>query len=167
MFKKLIPNLVIDMIIPPNLYFTVHQFTNDFNALIIAGAVPVIHTLILGLSRRRIDWIGIIAILGFSAALIDLALSGGNILALKISRPLITGNNRVNFSSFISFKKPVTHKQLLEKFKQGNPERFNKPEIHKKFKIITAIFGFNIDSRRSDSCDIGNNITYFNISNHG
>lgn len=147
MLKKLIPNLIIDLIVPLILYFAIRPFTNDLIALIVAGAVPTFHTIILGIIRRRIDWIGIVAILGFSVALVASALFGGSTLALKVSHPLITGTLGLIFLLSLALKKPLII-TILETIKKGNPERFNKPEIHKKFKVITAVLGlvFIIDA---------------------
>ena len=140
MIKKLIPSLIIDLVVPLILFFAIRPFTNDLIALIVAGAVPTIHTIILGILSRRIDWIGIIAILGFSVALIVSALSGGSTLALKLAHPIITGMLGLIFLFSLVLKKPLMI-TIIEKFKQGNPERFNKPEIYKKFKLITAVLG--------------------------
>ena len=53
---------------------------------------------------------------------------------------------------------------ILETFKQENTERFNKPEIYKKFRIITAAMGLIFICDALLHIILAININYINIS---
>lgn len=97
--------------------------------------------MILWAWRRRVDWIGVLGVLGFAGAFAVSALSGGSSLPLKIYRPVLTGTIGLVFLFSVVMKSPLLI-TLLWAFKHGDPERFSNPANHRKFTIFTAVFGF-------------------------
>ncbi|MFB9831790.1 VC0807 family protein [Actinoallomurus acaciae] len=63
----------------------------DVSALAIAMAVPVAGTLVVFAWRRRMDPIGVIAVLAYGVALVVALLSGGDPFVLKLQEAVVTG----------------------------------------------------------------------------
>jgi hypothetical protein len=90
--RNLIIDLVIDSFIPFCLYLVLeHIGLSSLNALAISGAIPVVHTIALGISQRKLNWIGIISAIGFLVEYVSALWLGGNTLFLKINDLLLTG----------------------------------------------------------------------------
>ncbi len=89
---KVIVSLVVNGLLPLIVYTLVRPLlANDASALAIAGAIPAVRTVALWLWRRRVDWIGVHAVVGFAIAGAAAALSGGNSFLLKVHGSLLTG----------------------------------------------------------------------------
>jgi len=137
--RSLVPNFVIDWLVPLPVYFVLRLVTNELTALAAAAAIPTVHTLILGAWRRQVDWIGILAIVGFSGGLAA-ALLGGGTLSLKIAGPLITGGLGLLFLISVAIRKPIVI-TILKSLDIGDPRRFGNPVIYRRAALITLVFG--------------------------
>ena len=137
--RNLLPNFIIDWLVPLPVYFILLPLTNTITALAAAAAIPVVHTLVLFAWRRQVNWLGILAIIGFAGGL-GTALLGGGTLSLKIYGPVITGALGVVFLISAAIRKPflVT---ILRSFNIGDPQRFTKPLIYKRVTLMTIGFG--------------------------
>jgi hypothetical protein len=113
---------------------------NDANALAISPAIPAMWTIVLWVIRRRVDWIGLLGMFGFAVALAVSVLSGEGSLPLKLYHPAVAGTTGILFLISVLLRKPLLI-TLLRTFKLGDPQRFNMPLVHKKFTIVTAVFG--------------------------
>jgi hypothetical protein len=76
-------------------------------ALAIAGAVPAAWTLARFAWRRRLDPVGVLAVGGFSVALLVAALAGGNPLLLKVRDAPLIGVIGVAFLLSAAVRKPA------------------------------------------------------------
>lgn len=103
------------------------------------GAVPVAHTLILFVWRRKIDWIGVAAVVSFAIGL-TIVLLGGGILSLKLYHPIFTGSLGLIFLISVAINRPFLM-VLLRTFKIGDQNRLKNPTVYKKVNMITEIFG--------------------------
>ncbi len=140
--RKLGLSLAVNGLIPLMLYtFSRRLFANDATALAISGAVPAVRTMIIWAWRRRVDWIGVLGVLGFAGAFAVSALSSGSSLPLKLYRPVLTGTIGLIFLISVVMRRPLLI-TLLRAFKYGDPERLSNLANHRKFTIFTAVFGF-------------------------
>ena len=90
--KKLILSVAINGLVPVILYAVLRpHFANDASALAAAGLVPAAWTVAVWIVRRRGDWIGAMALLGFVLAVAGSILSGGNALLLKVHDSWLIG----------------------------------------------------------------------------
>ncbi len=137
MRAQLIQSVAINLLGPFVLYMLLRSvFTSDATALALAGAVPTVRTMALWVMRRRVDWIGLYAILGFAIGVAVLVLSSGNELLLKIHDQLLIGT--VGFVLLVSalFNKPLLV-PLVQLFSQSQLEQARSPSI----SIATGSFG--------------------------
>jgi hypothetical protein len=89
--KKFLPRLLINVLAPLVAYEIVRPYVaSDLIALLIGVTIPIVVTLV-ELVRRKIDPIGVAAILGFAILIGLLALTGGNPLILKLQEAVFTG----------------------------------------------------------------------------
>jgi hypothetical protein len=79
-------------VVPFAVYFLVRPHVgSDAIALAIGGAIPTAWTLIRLLWQRRLDPIGVLAVLGFGVELLVAVLTRGNAFALKLQEAPLTG----------------------------------------------------------------------------
>jgi intracellular septation protein A len=64
--------------------------SSDALALGIAGAVPVLYSVVVAVVRRRIDLFALVSGIGFSVAALVSVLTGGSSLPLKLDEAVIT-----------------------------------------------------------------------------
>lgn len=90
--SQLILNLAINFLAPYLVYLLARpSLASDAAALAFSGAIPVLWTVITWFWRRRVNWFGVHAVLGFGIALAITALLDGNTLLLEIHGTLLTG----------------------------------------------------------------------------
>lgn len=139
--KNLISSLIVNLIVPWILYILLHNiFNNDTTLLAISTSIPVIRTIAIGVWSHKIDWIGIIGVLGFAIALVVSTIFGGSSLPLKLIHPVVFGIIGLSFLISVSLGKPL----LIIIFKvlmRGNQERFNSLVGRKKLTIMSTLFG--------------------------
>lgn len=146
--KRLALSLAVNGLVPLALYVLVHPlFANDAIALAIAGTVPAIRTLVVWVIRRRIDWIGALAVLGFALAFAVSALLNGNALLLKVHGSLLTGTIGLVLLVSAVIGRPLLF-PLMQVFARNNPELSNAPgkranntESSKRITLVTALIG--------------------------
>jgi hypothetical protein len=99
--RTLVPSLVASFVIPVAVYFLLRPHVgSDAIALAIGGALPAAWTAARLAWYRRLDPIGVIAVLSFGVELLVTVLSGGNALALKLHEAPLTG--AVGFACLVS-----------------------------------------------------------------
>jgi len=126
--KGLILSLIINGILPTIVYVLSRPIvSNDAGALAVAGAIPAIRTITVLIWRRRVDWIGVFALLGFSIALAVSAFSDGGTLILKIHEQLLTGTIGLVLLISVAINKPLLRPLLValrgNDFKNTNNRR--------------------------------------------
>ncbi len=141
MRMKLIQSILFNVLIPFGLYMLLRPlFADDIVPLAIAGAVPVVRTVALWLVRRRVDWIGLYATVGWLVAVAVSALSGGNELFLKIHDQLLTGT-----VGLVLLLSAITDRPLLlpliQIIKPEIIQRPGNPALHRRTVLVTALLG--------------------------
>jgi hypothetical protein len=122
-------------------------------ALAIAEAVPATWLLAVGISRRRVEPVGVVATVTIAIALAAYALTGGDPLALKLQRGAVTGTLGIAALASVALGRPLLL-TLAERIVKLNPDR--RPEIQARLAdphrrramtILTAIVGltFTLD----------------------
>jgi|GEM_PF-3531724 len=137
--RGLIAAFAVDWLVPLPVYFALLSYTNVITALAAASAIPVVHTLALFAWRRQVNWLGILAIIGFAGGLTT-ALLGGGVLSLKIYGPVITAALGAVFLISAAVKRPFLI-AILNGLNVGDPQRFEKPLIRRRATVITIGFG--------------------------
>ena len=138
---RLIESLAIDAALPLVLYLLLRQLVaDDATALALAGAVPAAHTAILWVLRRRANWIGLFAVLGFAMAVAISALAGGNSLILKLHEQVLTGIAGLVLLASVFADRPLLL-PLLQSFAQVDLERLPQSNVTRKIKVATAVLG--------------------------
>lgn len=140
-YKKLIPSIVINLILPWALYTLLHHiFTSEVIRLAITGTIPAFRTFIQWIWHKKVDYIGIIGVIGFIIALTVSVLSGGNPLPLKLVHPMIFGVIGIAFVASVVINKPLLM-ILYKVIVPGQKERFKSAIVRKKVTTMTLIFG--------------------------
>ena len=135
--RRLIFSLGINALLPLLLYALLRPLlASDAAALAIAAAIPALRTLALWFFRRRVDWIGAHAVLGFGLALALTVLLAGDVFLLKVHGPLLIG-----ILGLVLLVSVVIRKPLLEPVLRalGAPER--KIRASSKMPRMTRLVG--------------------------
>jgi hypothetical protein len=148
---KLILSLVINGLLPLILYALLRPLlASDAYALAIAGAIPAVRTVALWIGRRRIDWIGAYAVLGFAIALAVTAFLAGNAFLLKVHGSLLTGTIGLVLLVSVAIRRPLLE-PLFQAFTHGaegqhvleraSIDSASSKRIAERIPIITTVFG--------------------------
>jgi hypothetical protein len=120
--RKLILSLAINGLLPLIVYALLRPFlASDALALAIAGAIPALRTVVLWIGRRRVDWIGAYAVLGFSLALAITVILAGNAFLLEVHGSLLTGTVGLILLVSLAFRKPLLE-PILRAFMSHTPQ---------------------------------------------
>ena len=137
--RGLIATFAVDWLVPLPVYFALLSYTNVIAALAAASAIPVVHTTALFVWRRQVNWLGILAIVGFAGGLTT-ALLGGGVLSLKIYGSVITAALGAVFLISAAVKRPFLV-AIVNSLNIGDPQRFEKPLVRRRATVITIGFG--------------------------
>lgn len=149
--NKLVLSIGINSIVPLLVYLLLRRYiANDVTALAISMAIPIVRTVGLWVWRRRVDWIAVLAILGFAVALLISYLSGGSVLALELRGAVLAAAFGLVFLVSVVIRKPVII-VLLRVLKVGIPELSSSldrvssdPTTHQRFTTVTAAIGVTL-----------------------
>ncbi len=108
--RRALPFLVVPLIV----YAIARQFVSSSTvALGIAGAIPVLYSIVLAVVRRRIDVFPLLSGVAFSAACVISVLSGGSSLPLKVDEAVITFGIGVVLLIAALIRRPIPIAKLL------------------------------------------------------
>lgn len=82
-------------------------------ALGIAGAIPVLYSIVLAVVRRRIDLFALVSGVGFSVACLVSVLSGGSSLPMKVDEAVITFGIGLVLLTAAAIRRPIPMAKLL------------------------------------------------------
>jgi hypothetical protein len=89
--RELLPSLVFGAALPIAIYFAVRSHVHtDAEGLIIAGSVSVVWIIIQFVRQRRLDFVGVIVLVGFAVGVASSTLLGGNSYVLKVRDAFFT-----------------------------------------------------------------------------
>ncbi len=122
-------------------------------ALAITEAIPATWLLVVGIARRRLEPVAVVATVTVAIALAAYALTGGDPLALKLQRGAVTSTLGIAALASVALGRPLLL-MLAERIAKLNPERqpeiqarLAEPDRRRAMTILTAIVGltFTLD----------------------
>lgn len=106
--RTVLPSLALNGLVPLLVYVLARPYlSSDVVALALAMAVPVACTIAVFALRRRLDAIGVIAVVTFGVALLVASMSGGNPFVLKLQEAIVTGPIGLVFLLSAAVRQPV------------------------------------------------------------
>jgi hypothetical protein len=130
--RRALPSLVVPIVV----YAIARPLVSSSTlALGIAGAIPVLYTIVLAVVRRRIDVFALLSGVAFSAACVISVLSGGSSLPLKVDEAVITFGIGVVLLIAALIRRPIPIARLL---------RFHSPTRQLDGQLGVAVGGFLI-----------------------
>ena len=85
-------SLAVNFVVPLLAYYLLERRVGSSAlALALAGAIPVVWTLVALAVRRRLDPIGVVSVILFGLGVLISWATGGNALALELQDPMVTG----------------------------------------------------------------------------
>jgi len=139
-------SLIINFAIPLFAYYLIEPHVRSSAlALAIAGAIPITWTLGTLATRRKLDPIGVVSVVGFAIGVLISWASGGSALALELQDPELTGPLGIAFLISVAIGKPL-HPVILRWLGRSNPhytEVANRTQ-GKTATVTTAILGLTL-----------------------
>jgi hypothetical protein len=139
------------LVLPLAAYLLIRAATGSaMGALAITEAIPATWLLVVGMTRRRLDPIAVMATVTVAIALAAYALTGGDPLTLKLRRGAVTGALGTVALASVALGRPLLL-LVAEHIAKVNPER--RPEIdarladpdrRRAISILTAIIGLTL-----------------------
>jgi hypothetical protein len=105
---RLAPSLGVAIVVPVIAYWLGRPHVGgDTAALAIAGAIPAAWTAGRLAWRNRLEPVGVVGVVGFGAALLVSALSGGSALPLKLQDSVVTGVIGLACLASVALRRPL------------------------------------------------------------
>lgn len=118
---KLIASLVVNVVAPALVYLLVRpSVSSDSAGLAIAGAIPVIFIVVTLLWQRRVDFLALLATVGFAIGCLASVLLGGNLLPLELHDAVVTFSVGVVLLCAVLIRRPIPLGKL---FRVPDPRR--------------------------------------------
>lgn len=145
--------IVVGLVLPWAAYLIIRRLIGSpVGALAITDAIPSTWLLLVAIRRRRVDPVAILSAATVFIALGAYALTGGDPLALKLRRGMVTGTIGVVALVSVALGRPLLL-LVAENVARLNPDRpevaarLAQPERRRTVTVLTAIIGatFAID----------------------
>lgn len=142
--------IVAGLLLPLAAYLVIRAIIGSATgALAITEAGPAAWLVFVGITRRRVDPVGVLSTLTVAVALAAYALTGGDPLALKLRRGMVTGTFGIAALGSVALRRPLLL-LVAERVAKVNPEaaaRLADPARRRAVTILTAIIGmaFTLD----------------------
>lgn len=105
---------VLVLLAPVAVYAIVRPMvSSDAVGLGIAGALPILYSIVLAIGRRRIDYLVLLSAVGFSLACVVSLLAGGSSLPLKLNEAMISFVIGMVLLIATLIRRPIALGQLL------------------------------------------------------
>jgi hypothetical protein len=145
--------IVAGLVLPWLAYLVIRSLTgSSVGALAITDAVPTTCLLVVGIARRRVEPIAVLSAATVFIALAAYAITGGDPVAIKLRRGVVTGTIGVAALTSIALGRPLLLlvAQNAAKLNPARPElaaRLAEPHRLRVLRNLTAIIGatFAID----------------------
>lgn len=136
--------IVAGLVLPLAAYLVIRALIGSATgALAITEAGPAAWLVFVGITRRRLDRVGVVSALTVGIALAAYALTGGDPLALKLRRGAVTGTMGVAALASVALGRPLLL-TVAEHAAKADPEaaaRLADPARRHVVTILTAIIG--------------------------
>ncbi|WP_326833720.1 VC0807 family protein [Amycolatopsis rhabdoformis] len=137
LMRRLLPSLVLNIAVPLVVYLILNPVVgSEVVALAISAAIPLLVTVGEFAVRRRLDPIGVVAVVGFVVMLALLGLTGGNELVVKLQDAVLTGPLGLVLIGSAAIGKPL----LLVVHRFGGA-RQGKSVSRRALTVLTALIG--------------------------
>jgi hypothetical protein len=111
---KLIASIVVNVVAPALVYLLIRpSVSSDSAGLAIAGAIPVIFIVVTLLWQRRVDFLALVAAVGFGMGCLASVLLGGNSLPLKLHDAVVTFSAGMILLCAVLIRRPIPLGRLL------------------------------------------------------
>lgn len=140
----MLPSLVLNAVLPLLVYQLLRSAVgSDVVALGIGAAIPVLVTAVEFVWRRRVDPIGVVAIVAFALVLVVLALTGGDPLILELHDAVLTGPLGLVFLGSVAVRKPLllVVRRLLAARSTQSPNTLSTADERAALSTLTALIG--------------------------
>lgn len=102
------PRLLAGLLLPLAAYLLIRAAIGSATgALAMTDAISASWLLVVGIVRRRLDWIGVVAAASVTVALAAYVVTGGDPLALKLRRGVITGTLGLTALGSVALGRPL------------------------------------------------------------
>lgn len=142
--RTLAIRLIINAAIPIVVYLLLRPHVrSDLVALVIGAAVPVAYTTVVLLVRRRLDPVGIVAIVCFCLGLLFAIAAGGNELLFKLREDMWTGALGLAAVISVALHRPLLYLalQLAGRRNTRIAERIARPQARRITTVTTLVVG--------------------------
>jgi hypothetical protein len=142
--RRMLPSLVLNAVLPLLVYQLLRSAVgSDVVALGIGAAIPVLVTAVEFVWRRRVDPIGVVAIVAFALVLVVLALTGGDPLILELHDAVLTGPLGLVFLGSVAVRKPLllVVRRLLAARSTQSPNTLSTADERAALSTLTALIG--------------------------
>jgi hypothetical protein len=136
-------SLVINFVVPLLAYYLIHPVVGSSAvAIALAGAIPVVYTLVTLAVQRRLDPLGVVSVVTFAISVLVSWACGGKALALELQDPALTGLIGVACLVSVAINRPL-HPVILRLLGRGNASytEIASRARHKTSMVTTAIIG--------------------------
>lgn len=139
--------IAVGLLLPLAAYLVIRALIGSATgALAITEAGPAAWLVFVAITRRRVDPIAVLSTVTVAIALAAYALSGGDPLALKLRRGVVTGTLGIGWLASLALGRPLLL-LVTEHAAQVNPEvaaRLANPARRHAVTILTAIIGLTL-----------------------
>lgn len=141
--RRLLPSLVLNAALPLLVYLLLSPRIGDVPALAVGAAIPVVVTAVGFARRRRVDPIGVVAVVTFAIVLVVLALTGGNPLVLKLHDAVVTGPLGLVCLVSVAIRRPLLMvvNRMMSSRGHNTPSTLTAAAQRRTQSVLTALIG--------------------------
>ena len=147
MLSSMLPNLLINAVVPFSVNMLARPHMSTINALLLASSVPALYTLGGILWKKRIDAIGVLVVVGLLlTAAFALLFKSPQLLLLQGAA--VTGLFGVAMLVSLCFPKPILFYIVRSVLAHNDPQRaasFNAdwafPQVRSLYRLLTLVWG--------------------------
>lgn len=137
--RTFLPNLLVSWLVPIAAYELISpHVSSDLLALSLSAAIPALVTLGTFVFRRKVNVIGLIAVVGFAIGLAVSVFTGGNELAIKLHEPVLTGAIGLIFGVSVAIGRPLF--LVIQRFTR-RAEATPTPAGRRRAGVLSALIG--------------------------
>jgi hypothetical protein len=136
--------LVVNLAAPVLIYLLLRpHLHSDITALVIGAAIPILYTAVVFVWRRRVDAIGVVAIVCFVIGLLLAIATGGNELVFKLREDIWTGPLGLACLISLAVRRPLVFVvlQVIARRNTQIAERIQRPQARRVGTVSTGVIG--------------------------
>ncbi len=137
--RTFLPNLLLTWLVPVATYELISpHVSSDLVALSISAAIPALVTVGTFVFRRKVNVIGLIAVVGFAIGLAVSLFTGGNELAIKLQDPALTGAIGLAFLLSVVLGRPLF--LMVERLRRRTTAAVT-PAVRHRANVLSGLIG--------------------------